>query len=158
MKRRVLFMAAAAALTTSGCGLTASPADNINFVAPKGWNSSPGIAGFMQFWRSPREGEVLMLFRSPKPVSTSDIFRSADVKDVQVESQKAIEICDGQQAAQQFNLRAKSESGGETHDVNATTVMSTSGGATYFAVYVHRVETPVDAGAVAATHELCQKK
>ena len=158
MKQRGLFIAAAAALATSGCGLTASPADSINFAAPKGWNSSPGIAGFMQFWRSPRDGEVLMLFRSPKPVNTSDIFRSADVKDVQIESQKAIEICDGLQAAQQFNLRAKSESNGETHDVNATTVMSTSGGATYFAVYVHRVETPPDADAVSATHELCQKK
>jgi hypothetical protein len=158
VKRIAWISAAAAAIATSGCGLTASPADNIDFAAPKGWTSSPGIAGFMQFWRSPRDGEVLMLFRSPKPVATQDIFKSADVKDVQIESEKSIQICDGQQPAQQFTLRAKSESNNETHDVNATTVMSTTGGATYFAVYVHRVETPANTDAVAATHDLCPKK
>ncbi|HEY3676027.1 MAG TPA: hypothetical protein VGK84_08565 [Candidatus Tumulicola sp.] len=158
MKRSVLFMAAAAALATSGCGLTASPADNINFVAPKGWNSSPGIAGFMQFWRSPREGEVLMLFRSPKPIKTEDVLQSANLRDAQIESRKVITLCDGQQQAQEFQSRGKIENGNESHDVGANIVMSTSNGATYFAVYVHRIEMPADAEAVAATHELCQKK
>ena len=39
------------------------------FKAPPGWQASPGIMGFMQFWRPPdNDNEVLMLFKSPKPI------------------------------------------------------------------------------------------
>jgi hypothetical protein len=153
MKRLVSITVAAAALLSAGCGLTSSPAENITFAAPKSWSSSPGIGGFMQFWRSPRDGEVLMLYRSPKPINTSDVFQSANLKDAQIESRKDLKICDNQ-PAQEFTLRAKSESNGTSRDIDATTVMTTTGGATY----VHRTDTPADPSATAAISELCPKK
>jgi hypothetical protein len=157
MKRIVSIAAAVAAALTSGCGLTASPADNITFTAPKDWSSSPGIAGFAQFWRSGRKGEALILFRSPKPITASDVLQSANVHDVQIQSRKDITICDGQEA-QQILIRAKDDAKDDPHVVDATTVMSTTGGVTYFAVYVHRIEMPANADAAAAVRELCPKK
>jgi hypothetical protein len=158
MKLRVFMVAVAAMLATSGCGLTASPADNIAFTAPQGWTSSPGIAGFMQFWRSPRESEVLMLFRSPKPIKSSDVFQSASLRDAKIEAQKDISICDGAQQAQLVDITAKTDRNGQSRDVDATMVMSTTGGNTYFAVYARPVELQPDSQAVAATRELCPKK
>lgn len=98
-----------------------------------------------------------MLYRSPKPINTSDVFQSANLKDAEIESRKDLTICDNQ-PAQQFTLRAKSESDGTSRDIDATTVMTTTGGATYFAVYVHRADTQADPSATAAVTELCPKK
>jgi hypothetical protein len=99
-----------------------------------------------------------MLFRSPKPIKSSDVFQSASLRDAKIEAQKDIQICDGAQQAQMVDIRAKSESNGQSRDVDATMVMSTLNGNTYFAVYAHPVELQPDAEAVAATHELCPKK
>ncbi|MBV8655075.1 MAG: hypothetical protein JO160_03450, partial [Candidatus Eremiobacteraeota bacterium] len=63
--------ALACAVILAGCGLTSSPAEGLTFSPPAGWQSSPGIMGFMQFWRSPTNSEeVLMLFRSPKALNS----------------------------------------------------------------------------------------
>ncbi len=60
--------------------------------------------GFMQFWRPPSGGrEVLMLFRSPKPIKPSDIFVRPGVNDslknTTVERREDVVICGHQPAA-----------------------------------------------------------
>ena len=94
---------ALAALAAGGCALSASPADGLRFQAPAGWRSSPGIMGFMQFWRPPADDrEVLMLFKSPKPLQPNDVFSNAQLhdtlKNVTIERRQSIEICGHQPA------------------------------------------------------------
>ena len=40
-------------LAEAAADSTSSPADNLTFKAPAGWQASPGIMGFMQFWKAP---------------------------------------------------------------------------------------------------------
>src|SRR5580700_8390627 len=92
------------AVAQTGCAFSASPADGLTFQAPPGWQSSPGIMGFMQFWRPPSsDREVLMLFKSPKPLATNEVFSNAQMqdslKDVQIQSRRTIQICGNQPAA-----------------------------------------------------------
>ncbi|HEY1656653.1 MAG TPA: hypothetical protein VGF86_16230 [Candidatus Tumulicola sp.] len=141
------------ALILAGCGLTSSPADNLTFKAPKGWSGSPGIMGFMQFWKAPGSDEVLMVFRSPKPLKTTEVFNSADLRDAKVENQKAITIC-GSQPAEFFKAQGTSKGG---HDSNIEMVMTNAGGATYMAMYVYPVGIAVNADAEAALRQLCTK-
>ena len=93
-----------ALLALAGCSLAASPADGLTFKPPAGWSSSPGIMGFMQFWRpSSTEREVLMLFKSPTPLKPTDVFKNSQVNgslsNVAIERQTAITICGKQPAA-----------------------------------------------------------
>ncbi|MEO6835597.1 MAG: hypothetical protein ABI231_06790, partial [Candidatus Tumulicola sp.] len=119
-----------ALLALSGCGLTNSPADKLTFKAPGGWQGSPGIMGFMQFWKAPgKNNEVLMLFKSPKPLATTEVFSSANLKDARVEAQKPITIC-GNQAAQFYKAQGTSTGGA---DSNVEMVMTNAGGTTYLA-------------------------
>ncbi len=144
----------AAALAVGGFGLTNSPADNLTFKAPSGWQSSPGIMGFMQFWKSPNsKNEVLMLFKSPKPLATTEVFKSADFNDAKVEAQKPITIC-GNQPAQYYKALGRSKGG---TDSSVEMVMTTAGGTTYFAMYVYPVGTATNGDAEAALRELCTK-
>jgi hypothetical protein len=144
-------------LAASGCGLTSSPADGLTFTAPPGWQASPGIMGFMQFWKAPDSKQVLMLFKSPKPVKESDVFSSAKMNDTTTEEQRTIQIC-GNQAAQYVRGRGTTsgDSGKKTDD-NIQLVMTTAGGATYFAMYVYPLDMTPDAQAAAAIRELCLK-
>ena len=60
---------------------TASPSRR-----PPAGSSSPGIMGFMQFWRPPsNEREVLMLFKSPTPLETHDVFKQLPGQQLAVE-------------------------------------------------------------------------
>lgn len=137
----------------SGCGLTSSPADTLSFKAPKGWQAFPGIMGFMQFWKQPDADAVLMLFKSPKPIKTTEIFSNADLSDARVEEQRSITIC-GNQPAQYFKAQGRSKSG---HDANIEMVMSNAGGQTFMAMYAYPVGTQGNADAEAALRELCTK-
>ena len=90
-------------LAASGCAWSASPADGLRFQAPAGWRSSPGIMGFMQFWRPPGDDqEVLMLFKSPKPLQPRDVFSTTELQDTlkhaTIERRQTIEICGAQPA------------------------------------------------------------
>ncbi|MBV8373558.1 MAG: hypothetical protein JOY69_09875 [Candidatus Eremiobacteraeota bacterium] len=141
-----------AALT--GCGFTSSPADNLTFKAPAGWQGSPGIMGFMQFWRAPNsDDQVLMLFKSPKPLQTRDVFSSANLRDAKVEAQKPITIC-GNQTAEYFKARGTSRNG---RDSNVEMVMTDVSGTTYFAMYLYPAGAAPNGEADAALHELCAK-
>ena len=155
MRSRLLIAAAVLAETVllSGCGLTSSPADSLSFKAPKGWQAFPGIMGFMQFWKQPGADAVLMLFKSPKPIKTTDVFDNADLRDARIEEQKPVTIC-GNQPAQYFKAAGRSKTG---HDSDIEMMMSNVSGQTYMAMYVYPVGTQADAGAEAALRELCTK-
>lgn len=146
------------ALATSGCTMSASPADGLRFQPPPGWRSSPGILGLMQFWRPPADDrEVLMLFKSPKPMQPSDVFTNAQLHDtlksMTIERRRTIEIC-GRQPATYVEARGSSDSRG---DERVEMVMTNAGGNGYFAMYVRPFEATPNPRAQAALRELCVK-
>jgi hypothetical protein len=146
------------ALTQAGCALSASPADGLQFHAPADWRASPGIMGFMQFWRPPVDDqEVLMLFKSPKPLQPSDVFSDARLNDTlktaTVERRQAIVIC-GNQPATYVEARGTSSRG---DDSRVEMVMATVTGSTYFAMYVRRLTALPNPMAQAALREVCAK-
>ena len=146
------------AFALGGCSMTASPADGLAFQAPSGWQSSPGIMGFMQFWRAPsNDREVLMLIKSPKPLKADDVFSDArlkdTLKDVTVERRSSIEICD-RQPATYVQARGSSSRGG---DEFVDLVLTTLNGNSYLAMYVRPIATPTNPMAAAALRELCTK-
>ncbi|MGB8519853.1 MAG: hypothetical protein WCD38_06770 [Candidatus Tumulicola sp.] len=151
-------VAFAALLAVSGCGFNSSPADNITFKAPAGWQASPGIMGFMQLWKAPGgRDEVLMLFRSPKQIATSDVMSSANVKDARIESEQRVTIC-GNQSAEFLKAQGSAHGVGSKADSsNVETMVSNTGGATYMAMYVYPIGGVPNAEATAALRELCAK-
>lgn len=167
MKRTVALVLSSAVATAflAGCGLTSSPADGLTFAAPAGWQSSPGIMGFMQFWTpgGSNSDEVLMLFRSPKQVDPSkqidskEILESGKLKNARIEQQRSIVIC-GNQPAMFFKGSAESSSdnsSGKTNNLEMT--MSNANGTTYFAMYVYPLSRHPNAQAEGALRELCVK-
>jgi hypothetical protein len=142
----------------SGCGLTSSPASDLKFAPPHDWRASPAILGFMQFWRSPTDDrEVLMLFKSPRPLQPRDFFTDArlrgTVKDVRVERRQDIVIC-GDQRATYVAARGSSSNGEEDR---IEVVATNTAGNTYFAMYARPAATAANAMAEAALRELCPK-
>ena len=115
--------------------------------------------GFMQFWKPPgREDEVLMLFKSPKPLKPSEVFSGNDlqgtVKNVTVKQSSTIRICDNQPA--QLMQAEGTSSRGEDDLVDM--VMTDAAATTYFALYVRPAAGQSNPAALAALHELCVKK
>lgn len=146
------------AIAQVGCGFGSSPAEGLRFSAPPGWRSSPGIMGLMQFWRSPtNDQEVLMLFRSPKPLPAGDIFSNSQMqetlKDVVVTRRSRIKIC-GNQPATAIEARGSSAKGGDEY---VEMVMTAARGTSYFAMYVRPITSMPNPQAVAALRELCLK-
>jgi hypothetical protein len=151
-------VAAVLALAAAGCGLTASPADGLRFQAPAGWRPSPGIMGFMQFWRPPDDDrEMLMLFKSPRPVSTGDVFSNSQVHDtlhdMTIQRRQTILIC-GRQPATYIDARGRSSRGGDEH---VEMMMTNVAGSSYFAMYVRPIDAAPNPTAQAALRELCAK-
>jgi hypothetical protein len=146
------------AVTVGGCALQASPADGLRFEAPAGWRVSPGILGYMQFWRPPADDrEVLMLFKSPRPMQTNEIFSKSNLQDsmhdVTIVAQQTIAIC-GAQPAKYVRARGLSSQGGQT---DIETVATTVRGSTYFAIYVRPIALRPNPLALAALREVCPK-
>lgn len=147
-----------AVVAGTGCALNASPAEGLRFQPPAGWRPSPAIMGFMQFWRSPLDDrEVLMLFKSPRPLQEHDVFSNAQLhdtlRDVTIEQRRAIAIC-GRQPA--MYVAARGSSARSERD-RVEMVMTTSGGNSYFALYVRPLAAAPDPMAEAALRELCAK-
>jgi hypothetical protein len=152
-------LAAMLAVAVGGCGLQASPADGLRFEAPKGWRASPGILGYMQFWRPPIDDrEVLLLFKSPRPMQTNDIFSNSNLqdtmKDVTIVTQQTIKIC-GTQPAKYVQARGSSSQGGP---IDIETVATIIEGSSYFAVYVRPIAVRPNPIALAALREVCPKQ
>jgi hypothetical protein len=114
--------------------------------------------GFMQFWRPPGDDrEVLMLFKSPRPLEARDVLSNAKVGDtmrhVTVERRRTIEIC-GRQRATYVEARG---SGGRSGDDRVEMMITTVAGNSYFAMYVRPLDAAPDPMAQAALRELCAK-
>ena len=151
------FACAGALLVPAGCAFSASPADGLTFQPPPGWNASPGIMGFMQFWRPPsNDREVLMLFRSPKPLNESDVLSTQQLhgtlQDMTIERRSTIQIC-GHQPASYVEGRGHSNKGEE----NVQMVMTNARGTTYLALYVRPADQAPNTAAQTAVRELCAK-
>jgi hypothetical protein len=145
-------------LALTGCGFQSSPAQGLNFTAPPGWKASPGVLGFMQFWRAPvSNGEFLMLFRSPKHLTADDIFSDRGMKDTlqdaSIVRKERIAICGGQPATY-VEARGSSEKG-RTDRVDL--VLSDVSGSSYIAMYVRPLVAPPNPLAMASLRELCAK-
>jgi hypothetical protein len=99
----------------------------------------------------------LFLFRSPKPVSATDVFSPANMhdtmRDVTVTQRSAIQIC-GNQPATFIQGRGTSPQRG---DENIDLVVTTTNGVSYFALYARPIATPPNPAAEAALRELCTK-
>lgn len=146
------------ALAPAACALHMSPADGLRFEAPAGWKSSPGILGVMQFWRSPTDDrEVLMLFKSPRPVKASDVFSSENLhdslKDVKLVSRRSIRICGAQGAMYAQGRGSSSRSGPTSVDL----LITDAGGSTYFALYARPLDAAPNPMALSALREVCPK-
>ncbi len=162
MKRSIALVAGSAvcAMLLSACGLTSSPADGLTFTAPSGWQSSPGIMGFMQFWDHRLDAhteEVLMLFRSPRQIDREQVFETGKLKNTKIDSERRIAIC-GNQPATIFAGTATSSTDNEpTRPHKLDMIMTNANGTTYFAMYVYPLSHPPDAQAESALRELCVK-
>ncbi|MFY9665568.1 MAG: hypothetical protein WAL67_04385 [Candidatus Cybelea sp.] len=149
---------ALAALSLAGCAFNSSPADGLQFKAPPDWRPSPGIMGFMQFWRPPGDDrQMLMLVKSPKAIAPSEVFSDArlndTLKNATIEQRQAIQIC-GNQPATYLAARGTSARGG---DDRVDLVMTNIAGTTYFAMYVRPPGAAPSPMAEAALRELCTK-
>jgi hypothetical protein len=127
-------------------------------VAPLGWKASPGVLGFMQFWRAPaNKGEFLMLFRSPQKLTADDIFSSDRMKDTLQDAtivrRQPITIC-SKQPATYVEARGSSSKG---RPDRVELVLSDVGGTSYIAMYVRPIEAPPNPMAMASLRELCAK-
>jgi hypothetical protein len=114
--------------------------------------------GFMQFWRPPADDrEVLMLFKSPRPIQSGDVFSNAQVHgalhDVAVERRRPILIC-GTQPATYIEARGHSARGGDERVEMVTTNVA---GTSYFGLYVRPIEALPNPMAAAALREICPK-
>lgn len=112
----------------------------------------------MQFWQSPSDDrELLMLFKSPKPLSPSDVFSNDQVngtlKNTTVERRQAVVICGHQPA---IYVEAKGTSSRGTQAL-VDMIMATVAGASYFALYVRPLGAPPNPSAEAALREVCAK-
>jgi hypothetical protein len=142
-----------------GCGLTSSPADGLAFRPPAGWQGSPGIMGFMQFWKPPASSdEVLMLFRSPKQIDPNEVLASAKLRDTRIERKQVIKICGNQPASYFVGAGTSSSNNNATTQAEMQMVMTNANGASYFAMYVYPVGTRPNGEALAALRELCPKR
>jgi hypothetical protein len=145
----------AVAFAMTGCGLTSSPADNLTFKAPDTWSASPGIMGFMQFWTSPSTPkQVLMLFRSPKPIDEHQAFSSANMKNAKVEFDQQITICKTQPA---HFVKATATSTKDGHDETMQLIVTDLNGTSYMAMYIYPATAQPDSAAADAIRELCAK-
>jgi len=147
------------ALLLAGCGLTSSPADGLTFTAPSGWQPSPGILGFMQFWKPPSgNDEILMLFKSPKQIDTKEAFSNAKLNDSHIDEQRDIKICGNQDAVYVKGEAKSSVNSAPSRESDMQMVMSNVSGTSYFAMYIYPVHARPNAEAVSALRELCAKR
>jgi len=153
----------------TACGLTKSPAEDINFTAPADWQSTPGIMGRFQLWTGgPATGkQVLMLMKLPQDAKIDKSFSSSDfkemsgpasVKDATMLEQRNMTIC-GSQPAMYMKMRGvSSNSGSQKTEEMVEAVISKVSDGTFMAMHMYPVGSVPDTQAEAAIYELCPKK
>ena len=164
---KILRAAAAlcAVVLLTACGLTKSPAEDINFVAPNGWQSTPGIMGRFQLWTGGANGkQVLMLMKLPQDAKIDRTFNASDMKDLAGPSavkdatmleQRTMKIC-GTQPALYMKMRGVSSGQTKTEEM-IEAVMSKVSDGTFMAMHMYPVGSVPDPQADAAIYELCPK-
>jgi hypothetical protein len=161
---RVAAAIAGLALLTA-CGFMKSPAEDINFDAPSGWQSTPGIMGRFQLWTGGgAKPQVLMLMKLPQDAKIDRSFDASDVKeltgptsvkDATMLEQRSMTIC-GNQPATYLKMRGVSNSQKTEETIEA--VISKVSDGTYMAMHMYPVGSMPDPQAEAAIYELCPKK
>lgn len=164
---KILHVAATlgAAVLLTACGLMKSPAEDINFVAPTGWHSTPGIMGRFQLWTGGANAkQVLMLMKLPQDSKIDQSFDASDfkqitgptsVRDATMLEQRNMKIC-GSQAAMYMKMRGVSNGQTKTEEMIEAVVSKVSDG-TFMAMHMYPVGSVPDPQAEAAIYELCPK-
>ncbi len=97
-----------------------------------------------------------MLFKSPKPLQPRDVFSTTELQDTlkhaTVERRQTIEIC-GAQPATYVEARGSGRRGDDRIEM----VMTSTGGKSYFAMYLRPLEAAPNSMAQAALRQLCAK-
>lgn len=152
----------------SACGLLKSPADDIDFEAPSGWTSTPGIMGRFQLWTGGTTNkQVLMLMKLPQDAKIDRSFDASDfkgmsgsasVKNATMLEQRRMNIC-GTQPAVYMKMRGVSTTSGtqKTEEMISAVISKVSDG-TFMAMHMYPVGSQPDPQAEAAIYELCPKK
>lgn len=146
-------------------GLTQSPADGLNFRAPDGWQSTPGIMGRFQLWTTgeSKDKQVLVLLKLPPQAKADKSFdvnmvngpNSGGVEGATIVSRRQVTLCGNQPS---LYVLMRGESAREKVEENVAAVFSRTTDAMYMAVYVYPVGTAANAWAEAAIYELCRVK
>jgi hypothetical protein len=151
------------ALFLTGCGLTSSPADGLTFTAPYGWQASPGIMGYMQYWHpASRRDEMLVLIRSPfKQLDLSHAPNRIDLGNstsrTHFDSWDRVEICGNQPAIYVIGESYRDTKSGEV-ERHMRMVMTNLSGATYIALYAYPLTGLPNGEALASLRQLCLKR
>ncbi len=136
----------------AACG---SPADDIAFKAPPGWNSTPGIMGRFQMWMHDRS--MVMLVRGDKRTSVMDAEHSAPgTSNIRDYHARDITICEDQKA-QYFTGNGESTTNGKTQQSAIEGIITDVNDARYFALYVRPKGNAPDGQAEAALRSVCKK-
>ncbi len=164
MRVRIAVTTLATVLLVACGGLTQSPADGLNFRAPEGWQSTPGIMGRFQLWSNGdgKDKQVLILMKLPPGTKFDKSFDlnevdgpNAGIEGARIVSRREMTLC-GNQASLAVTMRG--ESSREKVEENVTTVFSKTDDATYMTTYVYPVGASPNARAEAAIYELCRTK
>jgi hypothetical protein len=165
---KILHVAAAlgAVALLTACGFMKSPAEDINFTAPTGWQSTPGIMGRFQLWTGGgAKAQVLMLMKLPQDAKIDRSFDSSDfkemtgptsVKDATMLEQRTMKIC-GSQPAMYMKMRGVSNSGSQKTEEMIEAVVSRVSDGTFMAMHMYPIGSVPDPQAEAAIYELCPK-
>ncbi|HTA38312.1 MAG TPA: hypothetical protein VK760_04510 [Candidatus Acidoferrales bacterium] len=149
--------------------MTKSPADDITFTAPNGWQGTPGIMGRFQLWTGgdTNAKQVLMLMKLPQDAKIDKTFSPSDFKDAAgpatlkggtILEQRTMTICGGQPARFMKMSGVSSNSDGKKTDEMIEAVVSKVSDGTFMAMHMYPVGAVPDPGAEAAIYELCPKK
>jgi len=153
-RRLATALAVFAAATLAACS---SPSSSITFQPPNTWHPSASILGLGQIWKSPDRQQVLLLMKLPVPMNVKDAIKTASVQDAKVEKQEQIKIC-GDQPAIYLMATGTSNFNGTKQPGQMDMIMSSTGGATYMALYARPEHQTADAEAESAIRSLCEKK
>jgi len=113
--------------------------------------------GLGQVWKSPDKQQILLLMKLPVPMNVKDAIKTATIQDAKVEKQQQITIC-GNQSAIYISATGTSNFNGTRQPGRMDMIMSSTGGATYMALYARPEHQTVDAQAETAIRSLCEKK
>lgn len=133
-------------LALTACG---NPGDHLSFKAPSIYQAPKNVFGMAQIWSTADNKQALMLMKLPVKMDPKQAVNSAGVKNAKVKSQQAIKICGNQPAT-----HVVMESTGKERST-MDMILTSSGSASYMAMYSHEEGTPADRASEDAIRSLC---